>query len=69
MTNDELFTRLYYQGTVQLGMQPEQFWLTPFGLFLDLRECHWQFHGITKPLRSNNASAAPGDIIGFQEEL
>nr|WP_319487544.1 hypothetical protein [uncultured Caproiciproducens sp.] len=49
MSNNELFTRLYNYGTVQMHMEPEQFWLTPIGLFLDLWACHKQFLGIEKP--------------------
>jgi len=44
----ETFTRLYYYGTVQLNMAPEDFWLTPIGLLLDLWACHKQFLGIEK---------------------
>jgi hypothetical protein len=32
----ELFTRLYYYGTVQMGMSAEDYWIMPIGLFLDL---------------------------------
>lgn len=32
-------------------MSREEVWLTPFGLLLDLWECHKQYHGITKPKR------------------
>jgi len=45
----ETFTRLYYYGTVQMGMTPDDFWFFPFGLFFDLWECHKQFTGISKP--------------------
>lgn len=45
----ETFTRLYYYGTVQMGMTPDDFWFCPFGLFFDLWECHKQFTGISKP--------------------
>jgi hypothetical protein len=45
----EIFTRLYYYGTVQMNMDAEEFWLTPLGLFMDLWECHRQFLGISKP--------------------
>ena len=51
MTNDETFTRLLYYGTVQMGMKPEEFWLMPMGLFLDLWACHKQFLGLEKPAR------------------
>jgi len=33
-----------------MGMSWEEFWLCPFGYFLDLWECHKQFLGIAKPL-------------------
>jgi hypothetical protein len=32
-----------------MNMEPERFWLTPLGLFLDLWACHKQWHGIEKP--------------------
>jgi hypothetical protein len=48
----ETFTRLLYFGTVQMGMKPEDFWLMPIGLFLDLWACHKQFLGIEKPLKT-----------------
>ncbi len=51
MNDGEIFTRLYYYGTVQMHMSDEQFWLTPLGLFLDLWACHKQFLGIDKPHR------------------
>jgi len=34
-----------------MGMNADEFWLMPFGLFLDLWECHKQFLGIAKPKR------------------
>ena len=49
MSDEATFTRLYYYGTVQMGMSAEAFWLCPLGLFLDLWECHKQWHGIAKP--------------------
>ena len=48
----EVFTRLYYYGTVQMGMSPDDFWLMPIGLFLDLWTCHKQFLGIEKPRKN-----------------
>ena len=51
MTDDETFTRLYYYGTVQMGMRAEDFWLCPLGLFMDLWECHKQYVGMAKPKR------------------
>jgi hypothetical protein len=32
-------------------MTQDEVWLTPFGLLLDLWECHKQYHGIAKPKR------------------
>jgi len=46
-----LFTRLFYYGTVQLGFPQNEVWLMPFGLLLDLWECHKQFLGLAKPKR------------------
>ncbi|MDD4688322.1 MAG: hypothetical protein PHE51_01060 [Eubacteriales bacterium] len=48
MNCGELFTRLYYYGTVHLRMEADVFWLTPIGLFLDLWTCHRQYLGIEK---------------------
>jgi len=50
----ETFTRLYYYGTVQMNMAPEDFWLMPIGLFLDLWACHKQFLGIEKAHREQS---------------
>ncbi|MGI6497246.1 MAG: hypothetical protein ACOX0U_00105 [Oscillospiraceae bacterium] len=47
-----MFTRLYYYGTVQMGMSAEDYWLMPIGLFLDLWACHKQFLGMEKPQRN-----------------
>jgi len=44
----ETFTRLYYYGTVQMYMYPDDFWMMPIGLFLDLWACHKQFMGLEK---------------------
>ena len=51
VTDAELFTRLFYYGTAQLGFTPEETMLLPFGLLLDLWECHKQFLGMAKPKR------------------
>ncbi len=51
MSDSELFTRLYYYGTVQMNMEPKRFWLMPLGLFLDLWALHKQWHGLEKPYR------------------
>jgi hypothetical protein len=32
-----------------MGMGEDDFWLCPLGLFLDLWECHKQWHGLAKP--------------------
>ena len=34
-----------------LHMKQDEVWLTPFGLLLDLWECHKQYNGIAKPKR------------------
>ena len=49
MSDDELFTRLLYYGTVHLNRSEEETWLTPLGLLLDLWECHKQYIGVAKP--------------------
>jgi hypothetical protein len=48
--DESAFTRLYYYGTVHMGMTPAGFWMMAFGLFLDLWECHKQYMGWEKPL-------------------
>jgi hypothetical protein len=60
VTDDEIFTRLLYFGTVQMGFSDEQFWTMPFGLFMDLFACHRQFLGLEKPKREISID----DIIG-----
>lgn len=34
-----------------MGMDADDFWLMPIGLFLDLWACHKQFIGMEKPKR------------------
>lgn len=46
-----MFTRLFYLATAHLHLVGEQFWLTPFGLLLDLVECRKQETGRAKPYR------------------
>ena len=46
-----MFTRLLYLASAHLGLTVEQFWLTPFGLLLDLLECWKQETGRAKPYR------------------
>ena len=51
MTDEELFTRLFYYGIGPLHLSWDEVNLMPFGLLLDLWECHKQFTGIAKPKR------------------
>jgi hypothetical protein len=51
VTDAETFTRLYYFGKVQMGLSDDEFWLMPFGLFLDLWACHKQWLGLEKAHR------------------
>jgi hypothetical protein len=48
-----LFTRLLYYGIAHLNLSQNEVWLMPFGLLLDLVECHKQYHGMAKPKREN----------------
>mgnify|MGYP004468042915 FL=1 len=38
-----------YYGVCQMHLSQDEFWLMPFGLFMDLWECHRQYNGISKP--------------------
>jgi hypothetical protein len=49
VSDAETFTRLFFSGTVLMNMDPERFWLTPLGLFLDLWAVYKQWNGIEKP--------------------
>ena len=49
VSDEELFTRLLYYGIGQLHLSQDEFWLMPFGLFMDLWKCHRQYNGISKP--------------------
>jgi hypothetical protein len=51
VSDEELFTRLIYYGTVQLNRTEDEVWLMPVGYLLDLWECHKQFLGQAKPKR------------------
>lgn len=51
VTDAELFTRLLYYGLAHLNLSQDEVWLMPFGLLLDLWECHRQYNGIAKPKR------------------
>jgi hypothetical protein len=48
VSDDETFTRLYFFGTVLMGMDDDKFWLMPIGSFLDLWACYKQWHGLEK---------------------
>lgn len=50
-SDDELFTRLLYYGIAHLHLSQDEVWLMPFGLLLDLWECHKQYNGLAKPVR------------------
>ena len=43
--------RLLYYGMAHLSLRMEEVWLLPFGLLMDLWECHRQFLGLAKPKR------------------
>ena len=49
VTDEELFTRLLYYGIAHLHLSMDEVWLMPFGLLLDLWECHKQWNGQAKP--------------------
>ena len=51
VSDEELFTRLLYYGLAHLNLSQEEVGLMPFGLLLDLWECHKQYNGISKPKR------------------
>ena len=51
VNDDELFTRLLYYGIAHLHLSQDEVWTMPFGLLLDLWECHKQFTGIARPKR------------------
>lgn len=40
-----------YYGVAQLHLSMDETMLMPFGLLMDLWECHKQFMGIAKPKR------------------
>lgn len=61
VADDELFTRLLYYGLAHLNLTQDEVWLIPFGLLLDLWECHRQYNGITRPKREITID----DVIPF----
>ena len=59
--DDELFTRLFYYGKVQLGFSTDEVWLLPFGELLDLWECHKQYNGMAKAKKVESID----DVVPF----
>ena len=51
VSDEELFTRLLYYGIAHLHLSQEEVALMPFGLLMDLVECHKQYNGLSKPKR------------------
>lgn len=51
VSDEELFTRLLYYATVQMGRSEQEAWLMPIGHLMDLWECHKQFLGLARPKR------------------
>ena len=49
VSDAELFTRLLYYGLAHLHLSQDEVWLMPFGLLLDLWECHKQYNGQAIP--------------------
>lgn len=49
VSDAELFTRLLYYGLAHLHLSQDEVWLMPFGLLLDLWECHKQYNGQAVP--------------------
>ena len=52
-----------YYGISQLHLTMDEVWLMPFGLLLDLWECHKQFHGLAKPKVEHNIDEIIPDCI------
>ena len=53
VSDAELFTRLLYYGLAHLHLSQDEVWLMPFGLLLDLWECHKQYNGQATPAREH----------------
>jgi len=51
VSDEELFTRLLYYGTVHLNRSEHETWLMPLGHLMDMWECHKQFLGLSRPRR------------------
>lgn len=43
---------MLYYGIAHLHLSQDEVWLMPFGLLLDLWECHRQYYGQAKPKQS-----------------
>ena len=54
VSDAELFTRLLYYGLAHLHLNKDEVWLMPFGLLLDLWECHKQYNGQATPAREHH---------------
>jgi hypothetical protein len=50
-----------YYATAHLNISISEYWLVPFGLLLDLWECHRQYMGWAKPLVEHSID----DVIPF----
>ena len=46
-------TQLLYYGLAHLHLSQDEVWLMPFGLLLDLWECHKQYNGQASPAREH----------------
>lgn len=53
VSDAELFTQLLYYGLAHLHLSQDEVWLMPFGLLLDLWECHKQYNGQASPAREH----------------
>jgi len=49
VSDEELFIRLIYYGTVHLNRSEEETWMMPIGQLVDFWEIHRQFLGLAKP--------------------
>lgn len=44
---------MLYFGIAQLHLTQDEVWTMPFGLLLDLFECHKQYNGLAEPKREH----------------
>jgi len=54
---------LHYYGRVPLGLSEDEFWLMPFGAFMDMWECHKQYEGISKPKKQTYIEEVIPDFL------